>query len=355
MAALPKRQETILAIAIKVDTKQMRQAENEVRKFQRDNLAMGLSFLFTGMAIKRMFDSIMKSSFKTYTRVMGETSEYAQGIGRLTGGFEFLKFSIAEAFAASTAGRWLLETIIKIVDWTSAWISKHQSLVVVALSLVGALSTTMMLYGQYKLFRLGWKVFMDKLLLSTIKWADRLKLIKGYWKSMFGTAGKIGTAIWGNLGLIAGVSALVAVLLVAAFILWRMQSQFDSFGKFWDWFIASAKGAFIELAKVMVTWFLKGLLEIAEFMRQIADAMGWGGAAGEASALKGAISQAMVSSAVKMSARQMEIMLPIIPPQPLVGPLEKEFWTFGDINIGGGGIEEMGEQILDAQAEVSSY
>ena len=79
-------------------------------------LGVGLAALFTGMAIKNAAEGALKAFAKTFSEVTEGTMLYNQSIGRLSAAFEFLKFSIADAFLTSTLGQQLLEVVFGVLD-----------------------------------------------------------------------------------------------------------------------------------------------------------------------------------------------------------------------------------------------
>jgi hypothetical protein len=109
--------------AMKKVSKNIAAASKDTSKFtqimagaEKALLGIGLAALFTGMAIKNAAESALKSFVKTFTEVTEGTMLYNQSIGRLSAAFEFLKFSIADAFLTSTLGQQLLEVVFGILD-----------------------------------------------------------------------------------------------------------------------------------------------------------------------------------------------------------------------------------------------
>lgn len=109
--------------AMKKVSKNIAAASKDTSKFtqimagaEKALLGIGLAALFTGMAIKNAAESALKSFTKTFTEVTEGTMLYNQSIGRLSAAFEFLKFSIADAFLTSTLGQQLLEVVFGVLD-----------------------------------------------------------------------------------------------------------------------------------------------------------------------------------------------------------------------------------------------
>jgi len=142
-----------------------------VGKFQRALqgvlLGVGLSFLFTGMAIKKFFEGILKSLTSTFLTVMGETSAQVQQVNRLKAAWEFLKFRIMSTLQASGLWDIVIEKIQNIIDRTTEWIEKNPEAtkdLVVWAAKAAIVGTIMMVLGQVLLGILGvatliWGVF----------------------------------------------------------------------------------------------------------------------------------------------------------------------------------------------------
>ena len=79
-------------------------------------LGVGLSFLFTGMAIKRFFEGILRGLTSTFLTVMGETSAQAQQVNKLKAAWEFLKFKIMSALVASGLWDKVINKIKEIIE-----------------------------------------------------------------------------------------------------------------------------------------------------------------------------------------------------------------------------------------------
>jgi hypothetical protein len=129
------------------------------KAFTSAMLGMGLSFLFTGMAIKRFAQGLLKNVFNAYAQVMGEGSRFAEQTNALKAAFGFLKFSIVDALANSELFASMIAGVVSLVNWISQFVAKHPLiaqifLIFLALLLVfGALA---MVFGQTVLGILGW-------------------------------------------------------------------------------------------------------------------------------------------------------------------------------------------------------
>jgi hypothetical protein len=118
-------------------------------------LGVGLASLFAGMALKNAAQGAIKSFAKTFTEVTEGSTLYNQTLGRLSASFQFLKFSMMDAFLASSGGQNLIDMLIKIMDWFSALPDSVKNfifwLIIIGL-VVGAVA---MIFGQIVLALLG--------------------------------------------------------------------------------------------------------------------------------------------------------------------------------------------------------
>ena len=105
--------------------KSAEQAKSKIGGMNQAMLGFGLSILFTGMAIKRLGDNILKSLVKTYMTATDEQSKFNQALLGVQASFEFLKFSIMDALGNSELVLGLVEALISAVNWISAFVNKH--------------------------------------------------------------------------------------------------------------------------------------------------------------------------------------------------------------------------------------
>ena len=111
-------------------------------------LGAGLSMLFLGMQLKALSQRTLQSIFKTFSEVTQGTMAYNQTIGRVSAAFEFLKFSIADAFMTSALGQALVETLISIFDFLSSASDETKIFLVIVLLLGVAFGALAMVLGQ---------------------------------------------------------------------------------------------------------------------------------------------------------------------------------------------------------------
>lgn len=135
--------------------KTLEQSNRIVADFEKKLLGAGLAALFTGMAIKNASQQALMATFKTFQTVTEGTMAYNQSLGRLSAAFEFLKFSIADAFLTSQLGQDLLELLINLFDFISGLSPETQKFLAVILLVGVVLGTILMIAGQIGLAFLG--------------------------------------------------------------------------------------------------------------------------------------------------------------------------------------------------------
>ncbi len=90
---------------------------NFMKGLQNAMLGVGLSMLFTGMAIKRFTDTALMAIFNTYSMALGEQSEFAQKTNELRAAWEFFKFSLMDALVATGVFDYLLQKVLVLLNW----------------------------------------------------------------------------------------------------------------------------------------------------------------------------------------------------------------------------------------------
>ena len=194
-------------------------------QFEKKLLGVGLAALFTGMAIKNASQQALMATFKTFQTVTEGTIAYNQSIGRLSAAFEFLKFSIADAFLTSQLGQDLLELLINLFDFVSGLSPETQKFLAVILLVGVALGTVLMIAGQIGLAFLGiTSAFGPKAVLLF----TRLKIITmGILKGFALAAIVVGSVlllikVWNSEGnvfkkiLVSAIILIVAMVAIAA-------------------------------------------------------------------------------------------------------------------------------------------
>jgi len=128
---------------------------NSLKRLQNLFLGMGLAALFGGMAIKNAAQQAIKGFTKVWTTVMDGSTAYNQSLGRLTASFQFLKFSIADAFLTSELGQSLIDVLISAMDWISSLSPATQKWIGYSLIIAFIFGMILMIVGQVALGFLG--------------------------------------------------------------------------------------------------------------------------------------------------------------------------------------------------------
>lgn len=123
----------------------------QARHVRMSYLGVGFTFLFMGMAIKRVTDQALKSLFENYKLVMGETSEFNKLTNQLAGAWTFLKFTLMDALMQTGVLQTVIGWIINITNGLAKWAAEHPNLakfIVIGLAITAILSVMAMVIGQ---------------------------------------------------------------------------------------------------------------------------------------------------------------------------------------------------------------
>tara|TARA_Y100000004_G_scaffold50311_1_gene55381 strand:- start:305 stop:1618 length:1314 start_codon:yes stop_codon:yes gene_type:complete len=131
------------------------QFNERLQTARRVLLGVGLASLFFGMAIRNAAQNAIKSFAQTFTTATEGTLLYNQTLGRLSAGFEFLKFSIMDAFLASTFGKILIEFLLDMIDIVTDLPPGFQAMIIPILLLTALIGFLLMIFGQVSLVLLG--------------------------------------------------------------------------------------------------------------------------------------------------------------------------------------------------------
>jgi len=129
----------------------------KVDKSEKKFAGWAMSLMFAGMAIKRIFDTIWKSSTKTFNDVMHSTEGTVTEFDRLQSSISYMGFAAGEALAPIAA------LLLPIVWAIGDWIKGNEDLfgdIVVALGVGG---TVLLALGSGKLAWDGWSTAMGKI------------------------------------------------------------------------------------------------------------------------------------------------------------------------------------------------
>jgi len=120
---------------------------------QKNIMMAGFSFLFTGMALKRMFDTIRNDAFNVFNKLTANTQMANNAMSRLNMTTDYLKFTLADAM--NSAIEPMLPMLMNVVEWLVNWIENNSELAGKILIWGGILAGVTMILGQMGLAYLG--------------------------------------------------------------------------------------------------------------------------------------------------------------------------------------------------------
>lgn len=125
------------------------------KRLQNFLLGVGLSILFTGMAIKRMADSALRALINTYATVMDDTAEFSVLTNRLSANWEFFKFTLMDALMQSGIFQGFISFLISVIRFLSNLPLPVKIFIVFLLAIAIVMGALMMIFGQFALSLLG--------------------------------------------------------------------------------------------------------------------------------------------------------------------------------------------------------
>lgn len=173
-------------------------------------LGVGLAALFFGMAIRNAAQNAIKSFAQTFTTVTEGTLLYNQTLGKLSAAFEFLKFSIMDAFLASSFGRLLIEVLLDIITFITDLPQGIQAAIVPFLIIVAVAGLLLMVFGQIALVLLGVVEIFELFLHHPKVMAKLMTRIKG---------------IFAKIAVFLAVAAVVFATVAALLKIWNSEGN----------------------------------------------------------------------------------------------------------------------------------
>jgi hypothetical protein len=125
------------------------------KQLQQDLLAVGLSILFTGMAIKRVTDGALRAIYQTAELAYGEISAFSVITGQLAAKWEFFKFSLVDALMQTSVFTNFISFLNELLDTLNGLSPTAKSNITVALLMLSLLAGAFVIVGQYSLFAVG--------------------------------------------------------------------------------------------------------------------------------------------------------------------------------------------------------
>ena len=119
-----------------------RQKKDAIQELERDSIGPMFTFLFGGMALRNIGLSLIRFVVPSIQTMNSKMTEGQKRVLGLKASFEFLKFSIFEAFTQTQVFRTFVDLVIKASRFISKLVTEHPQLLTIIAS-VGALATTL--------------------------------------------------------------------------------------------------------------------------------------------------------------------------------------------------------------------
>jgi len=161
--------------------------KNEINRAKIPFAGWAMSVMFFGMALKRMFSTVWKSSTKTFQDVMHSTKGTVTEFDKLDGSMRYLQFTAGAALEP------IAKFIFPIIDAVSTWISTNEELFRKIMLGLGIGGTVLLAIGTSKLALDGLAGMFSKLFSTNLA---NTRLIQG---------------LGGLKGIIRGAVGLVAI------------------------------------------------------------------------------------------------------------------------------------------------
>jgi hypothetical protein len=116
-----------------------------------------MSLMFLGMALQRVFDTIWKSSTKTFQDAMHSVEGTVTQFDILNGSVAYLQFNIGNALEP------IVSFLIPIIDKVSDWVNQNEGLVTLGMTILGISAAVFAVGGSFKLAIDGLSGFLLKL------------------------------------------------------------------------------------------------------------------------------------------------------------------------------------------------
>lgn len=202
-------------------------AENNLRTFRRSLMSVGLSFLFTGMAINKFFNEIATKSLTTFNKINADTEAANNTINRFSAGIESIQYALGDAL--NTALEPFAETMYEIVQSIVDFIDQNPKLSSTVLIFGLIASAVMMVVGQFGLFLLG---------IASV--TPLLASLGGVFTSIFGGMGATVGIVTGAVGgfftklgaLLMGPVGVVLLLIGVFYVLFGLLSGDEAITRF---------------------------------------------------------------------------------------------------------------------------
>jgi len=144
--------------------KSAKKLEFSLRGVQRAFLSIGLSFLFSGMALRRFFENFLRQSVDSYMKMADANSKLLKDVLSVQASWEFLKYSIVDALSQTGLLELMADVIRRITDYLNNLSPEaKEKFVKIAIGAI-ILGSAMMVFGQVLLFVIGLITLLDILI-----------------------------------------------------------------------------------------------------------------------------------------------------------------------------------------------
>lgn len=260
----------------------MKQVKDATEVTQGAMLGFGLSVLFTGLAIKRLAESSLRSLLVTYATIKGEHSTFVNQLNILIAHWEFLKYTIMDALVQSGLFTAIIAGIISLIDFVQQLPAPLLTAIAFALVFAAVMGTAMVVLGQATLVAVGFGTTLLSVSLALLGLYTLSLALFFIWTSNHDTITKVtasatvafgvmavffqGAMAWMITGLLAFMGVLGLVPLAAATATIGMLLVFitvfallmEKFGGFWNALKAFA-GETIMLIAGAIQLVIKGI------------------------------------------------------------------------------------------------
>jgi len=244
--------------AIAKSSSQLKQHGKVIDETKREFAGWAMSLMFAGMAMKKMFDDIWKSSTKVFQDISHSVEGTSTSFDVLEGSMKFMWFIVGQALEPVAAA------MIPIIDKIAEIIEQHPKLVSGFIVTVGVIGTMLMYLGMGKLAwdglvvaSLKFKGVIKALSFSKLGGASRMLTVMKAEAIATGAALKAMslTSLLGLAGIIAGI-----VLLITWWV--KLKEAMGGWGEFF-------KSVLRSLGRILITladWIVMGLVTPLQFI-----------------------------------------------------------------------------------------
>ena len=131
-----------------------RDLKNIIRGSKRFQMHL-LSIMFAAMAVNRVMSKLYRSFTTTYQKANEDTEGLGKATWHLSAAWEFLKYSIMDAFLQSDLFNYLVKVVMDLVGWFNKLTPTEKSMIAIGLAVIGITSAIIGLLAQIGLAKAG--------------------------------------------------------------------------------------------------------------------------------------------------------------------------------------------------------